>query len=92
MISILIISYAIGLIFLSQPVIESLLNRKKQSRQIKVYVDETNKIAFIAPQKKASAEDIEETHHNLIYTYDDVIMVSSDVIFKGAYRKEWKNS
>lgn len=84
----LIIFYAIGLMFLLQPVIESLLNRKNQSRQINVYIDETNKKALIVPQKKASAEDIEETHQNLIYTYDEVIIVSPDVIFKGAYRKE----
>lgn len=84
----LIIFYAIGLMFLSHPVIEGLLNKKKRNKQIKVYVDETNKIAFIAPQKKASQEDIEEIYQSIIYSYDEVIMVSQDVIFKGAYRKE----
>ncbi|MCD9055014.1 hypothetical protein LDK94_06650 [Staphylococcus arlettae] len=88
MITTLIIFYATGLIFLLQPVIESLLNKKKQNKQIKVYVDEMNKIAFIAPQKKANNENIEEVHQNLIYTYDEVIIVCPEVNFKGAYRKE----
>ena len=61
--------------------------KPKSKRKIKVYVEETNKIAFIAPQKKASDEDIEEIHLNLVYTYDEVIMVPHDVIFKGAYHK-----
>lgn len=61
--------------------------RYKQKRQINVYIDETNRIATVAPQKKASAEDIEEIHQNLIYTYDEVIMVAPKVKIKGAYRK-----
>lgn len=88
MITTLIIFYAIGLIFLLQPIIESLLNKKKQNKQIKVYVDEMNKITFIAPQKKASNENIEEVYQSLIYTYDEVIIVPPEVNFKGAYRKE----
>lgn len=59
----------------------------RQKRQINVYIDETNKIAVVAPQKKASAEDIEQIHQNLIYTYDEVIMVAPKVKIKGAYRK-----
>ncbi|MDK9853143.1 hypothetical protein [Staphylococcus equorum] len=62
--------------------------RYKQKRQINVYIDETNRIATVAPQKKASQEDIEEIYQSIIYSYDEVIMVSQDVIFKGAYRKE----
>ena len=61
--------------------------RYKQKRQINVYIDETNSIATVAPQKKASAEDIEQIHQNLIYTYDEVIMVAPKVKIKGAYRK-----
>lgn len=61
--------------------------RYKQKRQINIYIDETNKIAVVAPQKKASAEDIEQIHQNLIYTYDEVIMVAPKVKIKGAYRK-----
>lgn len=70
------------------PVIDGFLLKKERNKQIKVYVDETNKIAFIAPQKKASQEDIEEIYQSIIYSYDEVIMVSQDVIFKGAYRKK----
>lgn len=62
--------------------------RYKQKRQINIYIDETNKLAIVAPQKKASQEDIEEIYQSIIYPYDEVIMVSQDVIFKGAYRKE----
>ena len=80
--------YATSFLFLLHPVIDGLLLKKKHNKQIKVYLDETNKIAFIAPQKKASQEDIEEIHQSIIYSYDEVIMVSHDVIFKGAYRKE----
>ena len=80
--------YAISFLFLLHPVIDGLLLKKKHNKQIKVYLDETNKIAFIAPQKKARQEDIEEIHQSIIYSYDEVIMVSHDVIFKGAYRKE----
>lgn len=61
--------------------------RHRQKRQINVYIDETNSIAVVAPQKKASAEDIDEVHQNLIYTYDEVIMVAPKVKIKGAYRK-----
>lgn len=61
--------------------------RYRQKRQINVYIDETNRIATVAPQKKASAEDIEQIHQNLIYTYDEVIMVAPKVKIKGAYRK-----
>ena len=61
--------------------------RYKQKQQINVYIDETNRIATVAPQKKASAEDIDEVHQNLIYTYDEVIMVAPKVKIKGAYRK-----
>lgn len=61
--------------------------RYKQKRQINIYIDETNRIATVAPQKKASAEDIEQIHQNLIYTYDEVIMVAPKVKIKGAYRK-----
>lgn len=61
--------------------------RHKQKQQINVYIDETNKIAVVAPQKKASAEDIECIHQNLIFTYDEVIMVAPKVKIKGAYRK-----
>ena len=59
----------------------------RQKRQINVYIDETNRIATVAPQKKASAEDIEQIHQNLIYTYDEVIMAAPKVKIKGAYRK-----
>lgn len=59
----------------------------RQKRQINVYIDETNKIATVAPQKKASAEDIENVYQNLIYSYDEVIMIAPKVEIKGAYRK-----
>lgn len=58
-----------------------------QKRQINVFIDETNKIAVVAPQKKASAEDIEEIQDRLERTYDKVIMVAPKVKIKGAYRK-----
>ncbi len=87
MIQTLIIFYALSLLLLLHPVIDGLL-LKKHNKQIKVYLDETNKIAFISPQKKANEEDIEEIHQNIIYSYDEVIMASHDLIFKGAYRKE----
>lgn len=61
--------------------------RYRQKRQINVYIDETNRIATVSPQKKASAEDVEQIHQNLIYTYDEVIMVAPKVKVKGAYRK-----
>lgn len=61
--------------------------RYRQKRQINVYIDETNKIATVAPQKKASAEDIENVYQNLIYTYDEVIMIAPKVKIKGAYQK-----
>lgn len=82
--------FTLSLLPLLHPVIDGLLLKKKHNKQIKVYLDETNKIAFIAPQKKVSDRDIEEIHQNIIYSYDEVIMVSHDVIFKGAYHKEWK--
>lgn len=88
MITAMISIYAISFLFLLHPVIDGFLLKKEHNKQIKVYLDETNKIAFIAPQKKASQEDIEEIHQSIIYSYDEVIMVSHDVIFKGAYRKE----
>lgn len=68
-------------------VCDTAATRYKQKRKINVYVDETNKIATVAPQKKASAEDIENVYQNLIYTYDEVIMVAPKVEIKGAYRK-----
>lgn len=83
----LIIVYAIGLMFLLHPIIESLLIKKKRNKQINVYIDETNKMALVAPQKKASAEDIEEIQDRLEYTYDKVVMVAPKVKIKGAYRK-----
>lgn len=61
--------------------------RRKQKQQINVFIDETNKIAVVAPQVKASAEDIECLHQNLTFTYDEVIMVAPKVKIKGAYRK-----
>lgn len=59
----------------------------RQKRQINVYIDETNKIATVAPQKKARAEDIENIYQNLVFTYDEVIMITPKVEIKGAYRK-----
>lgn len=61
--------------------------RYKQKRQINIYIDETNSTVVVAPQKKASAEDIDEVHQNLIYTYDEVILIAPKVKIKGACRK-----
>lgn len=61
--------------------------RYKQKRQINIYIDETNKLAIVAPQKKASDEDIDEVFDDLSDDYTVREFINPDVKIKGAYRK-----
>ncbi|MDK9859266.1 hypothetical protein [Staphylococcus equorum] len=61
--------------------------RYKQKRQINIYIDETNKLAIVAPQKKASDEDIDEVFDDLDKNYIVREFIKPDVKIKGAYRK-----
>jgi len=59
----------------------------KADRQINIYIDETNKLAIVAPQKKASDEDIDEVFDDLSDHYTVREFINPDVKIKGAYRK-----
>lgn len=59
----------------------------KAKRQINVYIDETNKIALVTPNKKANDEGINEVFDELDWDYTVRVLVKSNVHIKGAYRK-----
>lgn len=68
-------------------VCDTVAMRYKQKRQINIYIDETNKLAIVAPQKKASDEHIDEVFDDLSEHYTVRWFIKPDVKIKGAYRK-----
>ncbi|UXU53188.1 hypothetical protein [Staphylococcus arlettae] len=58
-------------------------DRYKYNRQVNVHIDETNRVAFIAPRPKADDEDIDSISSELRGLYKTVLVFESDVNLRG---------